>query len=208
LGPWAATLYYGASGLFLFLVYSLWSQQFPWYVADSNLVGDYLGYLDHFQLLCWLSVVAMLALSIRLGSPKTVSKSQYRLAIGLTLLILLTVPPPQKSFIGLPRPDRRTLANILVRDELALAANLYRLARYGESIAVVRHALQPRPVTGGISPSLRAVGLNIMAKSSASLHLWDQAIDAASDAIRLDPSLKEANENLTWILEQKDRTNK
>jgi len=65
--PWAvglgaapAALYCASSGAFLFLVYDYWSQGMPWYLADSIRVGDYYyAGLDYFQLLCWLSVVAL-----------------------------------------------------------------------------------------------------------------------------------------------------
>jgi hypothetical protein len=65
--PWAvglgvapAALYYATSGIFLFLVYDYWSQGMPWFIADSIRVGDYyFAGLDYFQILCWLSVVAL-----------------------------------------------------------------------------------------------------------------------------------------------------
>ena len=66
--PWAvglgavpAALYYITSGAFLLLVYNYWSEGFPWYLADSNRVLGYQSHLAYFQLLCWLSVVYLLA---------------------------------------------------------------------------------------------------------------------------------------------------
>ncbi|MEO5656378.1 MAG: glycosyltransferase 87 family protein [Nitrospiria bacterium] len=66
--PWAvgagfawAALYYAASGLFLFLVYNFWAQSFPWYLANSDRVGDWRGAVIGFELACWVSVVVVLA---------------------------------------------------------------------------------------------------------------------------------------------------
>lgn len=57
LGVIPAAFFYATSGVFLFLVYNYWSHGIPWYLADSNRVGDFLGHGDYFQLLCWSSVV-------------------------------------------------------------------------------------------------------------------------------------------------------
>jgi hypothetical protein len=64
LGRTATVAVYAASGVFLFAVYTFWSQGFPWYLADSNVVGDWRGGIVLLELLCWLTIVAMLPLSI------------------------------------------------------------------------------------------------------------------------------------------------
>ncbi len=69
--PWVVALgtrvtvaVYAACGLFLFAVYTFWSQGFPWYLADSNTVGDWRGGIIVLEVLAWLSIVAALLLSI------------------------------------------------------------------------------------------------------------------------------------------------
>jgi hypothetical protein len=69
--PWVVALgrtttaaVYAASGLFLFAVYTFWSQRFPWYLANSFVTGDWRGRIIILELLCWLSIVAVLPLSI------------------------------------------------------------------------------------------------------------------------------------------------
>ena len=70
LAPWvveqgwlAAALFYSTSGVFLFLVYNLWAQGFPWYLADSYDIGTFVGYYDYSQLLCWISLLMVLWLA-------------------------------------------------------------------------------------------------------------------------------------------------
>jgi hypothetical protein len=69
--PWVVALgtrvtvaVYAACGLFLFAVYTFWSQGFPWYLADSNTVGDWRGGIIVLEVLAWLSIVAALLLSM------------------------------------------------------------------------------------------------------------------------------------------------
>jgi len=64
LGRTATIAVYAACGLFLFAVYTFWSQGFPWYLADSNVIGDWRGGIIFLELLCWLSILAALLMSI------------------------------------------------------------------------------------------------------------------------------------------------
>jgi len=59
-GALPAAAFLATSGAFLLLVYNYWSQGVPWYLADSNRIGDYQPHLDYFQILCWLSVLLLL----------------------------------------------------------------------------------------------------------------------------------------------------
>jgi hypothetical protein len=63
--PWVsisiemALLYYTISGLFLFFVYNAWSQETPWFFANSfKLTGS----LMYIEILCWASVVIVLCM--------------------------------------------------------------------------------------------------------------------------------------------------
>ncbi len=57
LGRVATLAVYAATGLFLFAVYTFWSQGFPWYLADSNVTGDWRGGVIVLELLAWLAIV-------------------------------------------------------------------------------------------------------------------------------------------------------
>ncbi len=59
-GALPAAAFLVTSGAFLLLVYNYWSQGVPWYLADSNRIGDYQPHLDYFQIVCWLSVLLLL----------------------------------------------------------------------------------------------------------------------------------------------------
>ena len=58
------------SGAFLFLVYTYWSQGFPWYLADSGQVGAWPDYAVTAGLLCWAVVVVILVLYLRQLAPE------------------------------------------------------------------------------------------------------------------------------------------
>lgn len=62
--PWVAgielgagALFYLAAGVFLFSVYTYWSRGLPWYLANSDAVGNWRGETIIFELICWMSVV-------------------------------------------------------------------------------------------------------------------------------------------------------
>ena len=59
LGALPAAIYFAASGIFLFSVYNFWCQGLPWYVADSNRIGPWVGYMEWLQLLVWASVLML-----------------------------------------------------------------------------------------------------------------------------------------------------
>jgi len=65
LGVWPTLTFYATSGVFLFLVYNFWAQEFPWNLADSIRVGEWHGFLIFFEVLCWVSVLVILVLLLR-----------------------------------------------------------------------------------------------------------------------------------------------
>ena len=60
LGWLATAMFYVTSGIFLFLVYNLWAEGLPWYLANSYALGTYLGYYDYSHLICWISLLLVL----------------------------------------------------------------------------------------------------------------------------------------------------
>lgn len=65
LGLWPAALYFASSGIFLFLVYTFWSLGFPWFLANSDVVGDWHGIIIYFEIFCWVTVVIMCILFVQ-----------------------------------------------------------------------------------------------------------------------------------------------
>jgi hypothetical protein len=65
LGLGATLAYYLASGVFLFVVYTFWSRGFPWHFADAIGVGEWQGWMVSLEVLCWLSVVLITAVYLK-----------------------------------------------------------------------------------------------------------------------------------------------
>lgn len=95
LGALASAAYAATSGVFLFLVYDLWAQGLPWDLADSNRVGDYAGRVDGPQLLCWLTVAALLWVALRrlVGRPRpSAAPTPERLATAGICAVIVFLP--------------------------------------------------------------------------------------------------------------------
>jgi len=65
LGLGATLAYYLASGVFLFVVYTFWSRGFPWHFANAIEVGEWRGWIVYLEVLCWLSVVLITAVYLK-----------------------------------------------------------------------------------------------------------------------------------------------
>lgn len=52
----SALLFQLTSGVFLFSVYTYWSQSFPWFFANSDKVGDWVGPLKLCEIIAWLVI--------------------------------------------------------------------------------------------------------------------------------------------------------
>jgi hypothetical protein len=65
LGITATAVYYLATGLFQFLVYTFWSGGFPWFFADSDRAGRWGDYIVHFEVLCWAATVGITLMYVR-----------------------------------------------------------------------------------------------------------------------------------------------
>jgi hypothetical protein len=62
--PWVAFLgsemlliYLICTSLFMFHVYSFWSNGLAWNLADSTIVGDWTGFMVWHELLCWVTII-------------------------------------------------------------------------------------------------------------------------------------------------------
>lgn len=154
LAPWAAGLgwlpaatLYASSGVFLFLVYHMWSQGFPWYLADSFAVGDWRGYFDHVQLICWISLLVVLIFAWKQLLPLPSIPSSLRWGGALTAALAFYIILPRQ----LPAPGPvggkydGAVRSINAQSYLDLSALLSHRGRYRESIETARLALLLAP---------------------------------------------------------------
>jgi hypothetical protein len=125
--PWTVGLgiipvafFTAASGAFLFLVYNYWSGGFPWYLADSNCVGDFAGHLDYFQALCWFSVIVLVWAAWHRHSSTTLPNLRTRLAASALAVSLVVYPMWKQLRVDVrtwpPAADRAALVSILVSE--------------------------------------------------------------------------------------------
>lgn len=96
----------------------------------------------------------------------------------------------------LPRHFERLIA-ARTREFLNQSFQLYNQGRFNESIDAARHALALSPDCGDAYNNLGA--------AYAALKLWDLAIGADQEAVRLEPDSQLAKNNLAWATEQKRR---
>jgi hypothetical protein len=66
-GP--ALLWYAATGVLLFVVYTVWSGGFPWYHATDSVIGDWANFATKPGALAWgATVVVLIAMLHRASS--------------------------------------------------------------------------------------------------------------------------------------------
>jgi tetratricopeptide (TPR) repeat protein len=213
LAPWVvglgwepAAFFYAASGVFLFLVYNYWAQGLPWYLADSINVGDYGGYFDYFQMICWFSVVAAAYVAWRKVSiaagwkrilPFPPIAPRWRIAGGLlAACAALSVVPHQEK----PPPppggkDESAVRAINARSDLDLSMLLANDHRYEESINAAREALALTPDSAEACASI--------ASAYSALGRWKEARENAERALRLDPGSEAAQTVLLLAASEK-----
>ncbi len=191
LTPWVVdsgvvltAIYYAASGVFLFLVYDYWSQGFPWYLADSNRVGDYQGHVDYSQLLCWLTVVIVLGAAWKRMKGGIMPERWLRARIpgrawqvSAALLAAVLVAFPFGGWIQQKQPTPRigagpdALNEIRAQQYREISSQLYQLARFQDALTAGQESLKFDPGS--------ADTYKLLAASYAALHMWDKAITSS-----------------------------
>ena len=206
LGALPAAIYFCCAGTFLFLVYNQWAQGLPWYIADSNRVGDYDGHLDGFQIACWLSVLMLLAVAVsqlraRPASAEPRSAPRLALAVAaaaMTLLLALGLVQAARDTAPISWPERLHQAAAARAAQYGeLAFQLYQEHRYQDAIAEWSRA-------GEIDPRADAPPTDL-AIAYAALNDWDRSIESSRRALALQPSSQLAKNNLRWALEEKGK---
>lgn len=190
-----ATFFTLASGAFLFVVYNWWAGGFPWYLADSNFVGDFTPHLNYFLALCWISVI-VLAIAV------WIRRSLFPPARMRTLLSMIAVAafayPIWNQVHNIdkrtdpPANDHAALVTIRAQEDAALSQVYYRMARYTDATVAARTAVALDPTV--------LDAWNNLALACIQLQRWDEALNAANNALRLAPNDETANASLAELL--------
>lgn len=172
LAPWvveqgwlAAAMFYSASGVFLFLVYNLWAEGLPWYLADSYNLGTFVGYYDYAQLICWVSLLLVLWLAARrlFPIPSLQPRWGWTTAAAAAALALWAIVPQQSPT---PEPTGNkygdAVRSINAKSYLDLAALLSDRQRYRDSMEAAQAAQ-------GLSPEAASGAADIIAADQAAL---------------------------------------
>jgi len=184
-----------ASGAFLFLVYNWWAGGFPWYLADSNYVGDFTPHLNYFLTLCWISVI-VLALAVWIRRPSFPSLRTRILLSALAIAIFAYPTWNQLRNIDKrtypPANDHAALLTIRAQEDAALSQLYYRMGRYTDAVVAARTSVALDPTV--------LDAWNNLALACIRLQRWDEALNAANNAIRLAPNDETANASLAELL--------
>jgi hypothetical protein len=187
-----------ASGAFLFLVYNWWAGGFLWYLADSNYVGDFTPHLNYFLTLCWVSVI-MLAIAVWIRRPWL---PQARTRILLSAIAIVAFGYPIWNQVrnidkrtDPPTNDRAALVTIRAQEDAALSQVYYGMGRYTDAVVVARTGVALDPAV--------LDAWNDLALACIQLQRWDEALNAANNAVRLAPNDETANANLAELLSRR-----
>ena len=210
-GCFPPAAFYAASGLFLFLVYDYWCQGMPWYLADSNRMGDYQGHVDYFQLLCWASVLLLLWVAwsrmrpagtrsrfaaLRIPAPVGWGAAGL-LAVGSLAYAATCQIQDQKDGAAVRAGERASLPGTNSQSYVTLAVWLYREQRSHEALAAARRAV-------AVDPS-NVVALRTLGIIYYDFGMLDEAVQVLGEAVRLEPDSLPAKANLERVQEEKQR---
>jgi Glycosyltransferase family 87/Tetratricopeptide repeat len=184
-----------AGGAFLFLVYNWWAGGFPWYLADSNYVGDFTPHLNYFLTLCWISVI-VLALAVWIRRPSFPSP-RTRILLSVIAIAVFAYPLwnqlhniDKRTYP--PANDHAALVTIRAQEDAALSQVYYQMGRYTDAVVAARTGV-------ALDPAVLDVWNNL-ALACIRLQRWDEALNAANNALRLAPNDETANANLAELL--------
>jgi hypothetical protein len=187
-----------ASGAFLFLVYNWWAGGFAWYLADSNYVGDFTPHLNYFLTLCWISVI-VLAFAVWIRRP---SFPVLRTRILLSAIAIAVFAYPMWNQVRNidkrtypPANDHAALVTIRAQEDASLSQVYYRMGRYTDAVVAARTGVALDPTV--------LDAWNNLALACIQLQRWDEALNAANNAVRLAPNDETANASLAELLSRR-----
>jgi tetratricopeptide (TPR) repeat protein len=207
LAPWTVGIgivpvgfFTAASGAFLFAVYNWWSGGFPWYLADSNYVGDFSGHLDYFLTVCWLSVIALAWAACKWKSVPRFPALRTRILLSCFLIPAFLSP----LWIQVRRIDARTypaatdhaaIVSIHADEHAMLSRAYYKMGRYRDAVVAARIGVALDPA----APD----AWNSLALACIRLGRREEALHAATIAVGLAPNDETANEALGELLNRR-----
>jgi len=183
-----------ASGAFLLAVYNFWAGGFPWFLADSNYVGDFVPHLDYLLTLCWISVIA-LACAVWRRRPAMPSRGTVLAAA--TFAIPLIAWPLWNQVVRIDHrrypaaDDHAALSSIHAGEYAMLSEAYYKMGRYTDAVAAARTGVSLDPA---VSEAWTRIAL-----ACIPLGRWDEALTAATTAVRLAPDDQTANAALAEL---------
>jgi tetratricopeptide (TPR) repeat protein len=187
-----------ASGAFLFLVYNWSAGGFPWYLADLNYVGDFTPHLNYSMTLCWISVI-VLAFAVWRQRPSFPSP-RIRILLSAAAIAVFAYPVwnqarniDKRTYP--PASDRAALVTIRAQEDATLSQIYYKLGRYTDAVIAARTGIALDPAV--------LDAWNNLALACIQLQRWDEALNAANNAVRLAPDDEAANANLAELLRRR-----
>jgi cytochrome c-type biogenesis protein CcmH/NrfG len=94
-----------------------------------------------------------------------------------------------------PSVDHAALASIYADEHAQLSQQYYRMGRYKDAVVAARTGV-------AMDPSVVAVW-NSLAQACIQLGRWDEALNAANNAVRIAPGDETANANLAEVLSRR-----
>jgi len=137
-----------ASGAFLLAVYNFWAGGFPWFLADSNYVGDFVPHLDYLLTLCWISVI-VLACAVWRRRAAMPSRGIVLTAAAVAVPLIVWPVWNQVSRVDYRKypaaDDHAALIEIRAREYAMLSEAYYKMGRYADAVAAATIAVRLAP---------------------------------------------------------------
>ncbi len=177
-----------ASGVFLLLTYNYWSGGMPWFLADANYIGDFSPHLDYFETLCWVSVII---LAVVAWKRDELTLPRRPVMAGFCALMLGAIVYPgwrqlRSDARTYPQSvDRAAIATVHAEEQAMLSDAYLKLGRKEDAVVAAR-----------LGAALDANSLyvwNSLTRACIRIGRWDEARNAADNALRLAPEDETAN---------------
>ena len=130
-----------AGGAFVFLVYNFWCGGLPWYLADSNYVGDFTPHLDYPLAVCWISVI-VLAWAVWKRQPSFPTIRTRIIFAALAIPVVIYPFWNQVAHVDArtypTAVDHAALATIHAHEHAMLSHEYYKMARYTDAVVAAR----------------------------------------------------------------------
>ncbi|MGD1096819.1 MAG: hypothetical protein ABSB35_33105 [Bryobacteraceae bacterium] len=215
LGLLPTSVFLGASGVVLFLLYNLESNGLWYYAPFEIIFEDKLAVADT---LCWLSVLFAVWIAwgrLRGSAPSGWRPAFHRLPLtakmlaGLLVFGFLGIAIARQSSAQSAAPaqtvtDKERPVVVEVQSDLLLSTQLYSAGRNREAVSASKDALalmSAHSTEPGFA-SFQAIAYYMIAAAQVRLGEHDQAIYFAQQALRMQPGFEEAKALLQALLER------